>query len=176
MIEISEKFKTLDFGIQALSKLAIFATFTSEELGKIYNSGELRIYENGSNVVIEGETTTGIYLILDGMVGVYKNSKKIGNGNRLASLGPGKSFGEMSLIDKQPRSATVAADGDVVVYFLSGTAWEDIAQMHPEIAKKFFENTAKMLSARLRELDDDFVLSQKQLWKYVIARALHKSA
>lgn len=170
-IELPEEYQRPDFGAKLLSNVSIFKNFTEEDLVKVYGLGELRVFNPGANIIIEGETTAGLYLIIEGLVGIYKKSAKVGLGNKLANLGPGKSFGEMSLIDKRPRSATVAADTRVVAYYLDGEVWESASQNDLKLRCSFFENCAVILSTRLRELDEEYILSQKQLWRITMSRA-----
>lgn len=174
-VELPEEYQRPEFGAKLLSGISIFKNFSSEDLVKVYGLGELRVFNPGANIIIEGENTSGLFLVIEGMVGIYKQSAKVGLGNKLATLGQGKSFGEMSLIDKRPRSATVATDTRTVVYHLDGTVWDNAMQNDLRLRCQFFENCAMILSSRLRELDDEYILSQKQLWRIAISRAVSAS-
>lgn len=170
-LELPEEYQRPDFGAKLLSNVSIFKNFSTEDLVKVYGLGELRVFNPGANIIIEGEASSGLFLIIEGLVGIYKQSAKVGLGNKLATLGAGKSFGEMSLIDKRPRSATVASDSQTVAYYLDGDVWDRAMQDDMRLRCLFFENCALILSARLRELDEEFILSQKQLWRIAISRA-----
>jgi CRP/FNR family transcriptional regulator, cyclic AMP receptor protein len=67
----------------------------------------------------------------------------------LAFLGPGAIVGEMSIIDRSPRSANVAAVRPAVLSFVSRTDFRDFAKIHPEV----YESLVAVLAARLRETD-----------------------
>jgi len=169
--QFSQDFLNPQHGAGLLKKLAIFAGFSHSELERIYSLGEVRLYRVSSNLLIEGEASVGMYLILEGQVAIYKAGKTgAGEGHLLTTLGPGSCLGEMSFIDNKPRSATVSAQTQVVAYFLDGPPLQSELEKNPQFAKLFYANFAKVLSTRLRELDEQFILSQKQLWKHALSR------
>jgi len=83
----------------------------------------------------------GFYLILDGSVDVMKKGKQI------ARLERGQFFGEMSLVDKKPRSADVFASDDVTCFALSSWSFQSLIKTEPDIAV----GVIKELVSRLRE-------------------------
>ncbi|MEY4066614.1 MAG: hypothetical protein RIR26_2822 [Pseudomonadota bacterium] len=166
------EYLTSDRGAVLLERLPIFDGFSFEELARIYSLGEVRVYKPQSNILIEGESTVGMYLVLEGQVAVYKAGKGANTeGHLLAHLGPGSAFGEMSFIDRQPRSATVVAQGTVVAYYLDGLVWQKTLDAESALAQRFFANFARVLCARLRSLDEQLITSQKQLWKFALSRS-----
>lgn len=170
-VNINE-YLTSDRGAILLERLPIFADFTFEELAQIYALGEVRVYKPQSNILIEGEATVGMYLVLEGQVAVYKSGKGANvEGHLLAHLGPGSAFGEMSFVDRQPRSATVVAQGTVVTYFLDGVVWQKALDAAPHWAQRFFSNFSRVLCVRLRSLDEQLITSQKQLWKFALSKS-----
>lgn len=168
---IPSEYLTAEKGVVLLKNLHIFQGFTEKDLIKIYSLGELRLYKPGSNIVIEGETTVGMYLIIDGQVGIFKSSRDHHDDAHLLNfLGPGLCFGEMSFIDHKPRSATVAAQNKVLTYFLDGVVWQRTLDTDQALALLFYKNSAEALSKRLRTLDEELIMSQRQLWKYSLSR------
>lgn len=168
---IPKEYLTPDRGAVLLENLPIFVGFSRTDLIKIYSLGELRLYKPGSNIVIEGESSVGMYVVLEGQVGIFKAGRgPHDEGHLLAHLGPGMCFGEMSFIDHKPRSATVAAQNKVLTYFLEGGVWQRALEQDPALALRFYRNFSEVLSVRLRSLDEQFILSQKQLWKYSLTR------
>jgi CRP/FNR family cyclic AMP-dependent transcriptional regulator len=83
----------------------------------------------------------GFYLILDGRAEVRKGSRV------LATLGRGQFFGEMSLIDEQPRSADVVAVSPTKCWALSSWAFDSIVKSNPEIALLMLKEMVKRLRA-----------------------------
>jgi CRP/FNR family cyclic AMP-dependent transcriptional regulator len=95
------------------------------EKGKVL---ERKVFYAGQKVFGEGESGDRAYLIQDGTVEISKN------GLPLATLGKGELFGEMALVDDQPRMATVKAMTDVSVVIIGRDAFrEKLAKSDPFI-------------------------------------------
>lgn len=86
------------------------------EKGKLL---ERKVFYSGQKVFSEGDTGDRAYLIQDGSIEISKN------GMVLATLGKGELFGEMALIDDQPRMATAKAVGDAAVVIIGRDAFRD---------------------------------------------------
>ena len=84
----------------------------------------------------------GMGVVLSGSLSVMRADHDV-----IGHLGTGDVFGEMSLIDDEPRSATLVADEQTEVALLSRGEFRDQLRRHPEVAL----NLMKILSARLRE-------------------------
>jgi CRP-like cAMP-binding protein len=100
-----------------------------------------RTFAAGDTVTTEGEGGVGFFVVEDG------NATVSVRGSTVGTLGPGDHFGEIALIDKGPRSATIVADSDLRCRGM--TAWEfrPLIQEHSEMAWPLLE----ALVARLRE-------------------------
>jgi len=72
----------------------------------------------------------------------------------LAVLGPGESFGEMSLIDDTPRSADARVHERCRLLVITREAFEDLLFVHKDLAYEILWNFVKTLSGRLREAND----------------------
>ncbi len=106
----------------------------------------------GAIIFAEGAAAHCLYLLLDGEVEVMKKSHG-GREHRVAVLGPSDCFGEMSLIDVQPRSATVRAIAPTRVLRMSS---EDFDRLYRQDLKSYalvVLNIARDLSRRLRVAD-----------------------
>ena len=99
---------------------------------------------NGSLVYKEGELGTSMGVIVKGAIGIYKNNRLI------STLRVGRTFGEMSVIDEQPRSATARADGETVFLSLDKASLLTLADKNPALAFKIIWNISRALSLRLR--------------------------
>ena len=88
-------------------------------------------------------------LVLDGQVGVFKEDSELGK-KELARLGPGKAFGELALLDGQPRSATIAASMDTRVLVLSHEALKQVCQDHPKLGNALLWVLVRVIAGRLR--------------------------
>jgi CRP-like cAMP-binding protein len=93
-----------------------------------------------------GDPGDGCYRIEQGLlkVGVVSPS---GGERILAILGPGAIVGELAILDAQPRSASVTAARDSELSFISRTAFEGVAQAHPDI----YRHVVTLLARRLRD-------------------------
>jgi len=102
-----------------------------------------RTFESGHTIVSKGEGGIGFYLILEGAVEVRSNKKT------LSRLGPGQFFGEMSVLDNQPRSADVVAVERSRVLVLSAWSFRSLISDNPRIAFKMLQEFVR----RLRDTD-----------------------
>src|SRR5690606_9082424 len=125
-----------------------------------------------SYAVIEGEPTRGLYIILHGTVSVYKNDESTGSMARLAYLEAGNNFGELSLFDTAPRSASVAAESVCHMFYLDADRFNDILlQNNADMQARFYKSCAEELVGRFRNLNSDYIVAQQLLWKHGLRRA-----
>jgi CRP/FNR family transcriptional regulator, cyclic AMP receptor protein len=95
-----------------------------------------------------GDPGDGCYRVDEGLLKVVMVSRT-GSERILAFLGPGAIVGELSIIDGEPRSASVVAVRDATLSFLSRAAFEAFAEKHPQICTVLLT----LLARRLRETD-----------------------
>lgn len=119
--------------IETLRGVALFQGLSKRELRAILEVAKEVEFAAGGRIVSEGKSGAGFHLILEG------SAKVSARGRTFRRLGPGEYFGEISLIDGGPRSATVAAEGDVRT--LSLVSWEflPLLEKHPSIAVKLLQ-------------------------------------
>ena len=126
-----------------LSKVPMFSALSSRELQKIAKaSDEIRV-PSGKVLVEQDRTGREAFVILDGTAVVKRNGRKVAN------FGPGDCFGELALLDRGPRTASVEADSDMTVLVLGQREFSGIIDEVPGIAHKLLAS----LAARVRELD-----------------------
>jgi len=121
-----------------------------EELALIAARLRRARYKPGEIVIRQGGSDRNVYIVASGTTTVRVNAAGTERQVRLASYARGTMFGEMALLDHQPRSATVTAENDVVCYVLSEDAFQALVAEHPVIAVRLLSNIARELSARLR--------------------------
>ena len=119
----------------------LFSGLNGKQLKAIAAGGKELSYSPGQHIVEEGATGVGFFLILDGRVRVRKGSKT------LAELKKGDFFGEMSLFDDQPRSATVEALSETKCMGITAWSFSGLVKAHPDIAVGLM----KELAVRLRQ-------------------------
>jgi CRP/FNR family cyclic AMP-dependent transcriptional regulator len=129
--------------VKLLAGVPLFEGLSKKELEAVVGAGKEVDVRQGKQIVAEGQTGLGFHLVLEGSVRVL-----VGGEDR-AQLGPGEYFGEMSLIDGGPRSATVVADTPVRTLSLASWAFLPILDDHPSIARKLLVE----LSRRLRSVE-----------------------
>jgi CRP-like cAMP-binding protein len=156
--------------VRKLAEISIFADLSDQEKKLIAQAGEIVTVKLGSYVVIESELSQGMYIVLSGRMAVYKKDQVTGNLFRLSFLEAGSYFGELSLFDESPRSASVCAEVESILFHLDGQKFNDfLAKSQPETRVRFYARCAKDLSARFRVLNGEYVLAQKQLWTHVLS-------
>ncbi|MGK5085429.1 cyclic nucleotide-binding domain-containing protein [Bdellovibrionota bacterium FG-1] len=156
--------------VALLKEVKLFAPFSDAELGQMLAAGNSAISEAHANIIIEGEMTWGLYVILEGVVGILKTNKLTGEAYDVGQLRQGSFFGEMSLVDENTRSATVKALTDCHLFYISKENFEQFLAQSSDRKLRFYESCVKNLVSRLRELDDNYVISQYQLWKTALKK------
>jgi CRP/FNR family transcriptional regulator, cyclic AMP receptor protein len=124
-----------------LKSIDLFRALPSEELAQIAEIAEEQPMAAGDLVFGEGEPGDALYLIVEGKVKVHKGQKE------LTRLGLGDVFGEMAVLDSEPRSASVTTLEEAVMLKIARDDFRDILVERPEIAM----GVMKVLTRRLRE-------------------------
>ena len=124
-----------------LKSIDLFHALPSEELAQIAEIAEEVPFGSGDPVFTEGETGDALYLVVEGAVRVHRGDKQ------LAQLGERDVFGEMAVLDSEPRSASVTVIDDAVLLKIGRDDFRDILGERPEIAM----GVMKVLTYRLRE-------------------------
>lgn len=124
-----------------IGSVPFFSGLDEKKRKTVAGQGKELNYKAGDSIVDEGTMGVGFYLILDGKAEVRKKGKV------LATLGKGQFFGEMSLIDEQPRSADVFAVAPTKCWALTSWAFNALVKTHPEIALGMLKEVVKRLRA-----------------------------
>lgn len=127
---------------------------TANELATLANFSEVKRFPSGTYLFREGDSGDEMYVVLDGRVRI---SKFIAGGGEeaLAILDRGDVFGEMALVDGQPRSADACAhSGPVTVIAFDGRLLEEVLSMDAQAALQFMQLLCRLLCRRLREIDE----------------------
>lgn len=121
-------------------------------------AGYMQCYQVATNTVIFKEGDTGDYmcLLMVGQVGIFKEGQD-GKRHHLASIEPGKTFGEMSIIDNERRSATCATSEDSLLLLLTRQNYGRIIQDEPRLAINILIKLTRLISRRLRNVSDQVV-------------------
>ena len=135
-----------------LTSIAIFGGLMDPTLDRVIGMLEEHHPAVGTTVCREGETGVSMYIVRDGEVVVSRRAES-GTSKRMVRMGPGEFFGEMTLIDIQPRSATVTVEAPTTLYSLTN---RDLYKLYREDSDGYvmvIQNICRELSRRLRSAD-----------------------
>lgn len=130
--------------IEHLSRIPMFEAFSKKELMLLARLAEDVNVDSGSMLIKEGATGREFFVVAKGKARIMKGKKKI------ASVGPGAAFGELSLLDGAPRSATIVAETPMEVIVLGQREFLGLLYDVPNLAFKLL----KAMARRLREADE----------------------
>jgi CRP/FNR family cyclic AMP-dependent transcriptional regulator len=136
---------------EIIDTIHLFEDFESGELESL--ASYMRCYRAplGTEIIAEGELGDFMLLILDGGVEIVKKDPR-GLPQRIATAGPGKTLGEMSLIDGEPRFASCIALGDVEFAVLDRDALSLMIAEQPRVGVKLMMELLMLLNQRLRNV------------------------
>ena len=126
-----------------LGDIWLFSACSAGQLRTIRRQVEEITVPAGRVLVEEGTVGREFFFIVEGTATVRHGGRKV------ATLGPGQYFGELSLLDRKPRSATVTADSDMVLLVLDQRRFNGLLDEMPTLAHKLLAAMAQ----RIREAD-----------------------
>lgn len=139
----------------SLGELAIFAGLDKEEIKLLERVVKAQVYEAGDVIIREGDPARLFYVIARGTVGVRLRGSSGGSGKRIATFGPGLSFGEMALFEGGKRSADIVAEDHVVCYGFLVDDLREIGKAHPNVLVTILSNVTREMAARLRRANEE---------------------
>jgi len=139
--EITLQFTTLKY-------VAVFQYLTHKELMMVQHAGEVVALDPGEIVIEEGSEGDSLYVVLDGKLAVTRA------GQHVTYLEAGTHFGEMSLLNARPRSATVVGENPSRLMVISRDRFNDLVRREPTLGVKLLWSFAQVLSLRLDEATD----------------------
>jgi CRP/FNR family cyclic AMP-dependent transcriptional regulator len=126
--------------VKMLAGVPIFEELSSKELKAIAAASKEVTHRQGAVLAREGDSGVGFFLILDGEVSVALRGRPV------RSMRPGDFFGEISLLDGGPRTATCTAQTEVTTLGLTPWTFKRLIEQNPAIASKML----KVMAQRLR--------------------------
>src|SRR2546427_337621 len=129
----------------------LFSGMVASELEVLEHTAQVKAYKAGRNIFQEGDPGDGLYLILEGKVQI---TCLLGQDQRtvLSQLDAGDFFGEMAVLDNQPRSATATAETDTKVYFILRDDLLKVLERSPSLAA----NLVREFSLRMRDFNHQY--------------------
>ena len=143
---------------ELLHSVKIFAGLNKRQLARLAGRVARRAFPAGTQILRHGDTGVTLYLIISGRVAVAVQSDESVAERVLAELGPGEVFGEMALLDSEPRSANVTALEPTECFLLTRWDFEEEMGHDPEIARALLP----VLSQRIRHLEDRILKHEPQ--------------
>ncbi len=120
---------------QLLRRVEILAALPPEEIAAVSRDLTRRVYGAGREVITQGDEGDSMFILMEGLLTVHVRSSDSGEETRVAVLEPGDFLGEMSLLTGEPRSATVRAATDAVVYELTHESMSEVFARRPDLAE-----------------------------------------
>ena len=139
--------------IEILAMIDMFSGLPVTHLRRVVDIGLEEQYKTGATIFAEGSPGDKFYLIVEGAVRISRIVPGMGE-EALAVLRAGAYFGEMSLIDDAPRSATVMAHEKVRLFVVNRKDLEDLLFVDRDLAYELLWNWVRTLSRRLRATND----------------------
>jgi len=125
-----------------VKRVDLFNGLSREDVEKIFSKGMTVRALKDEVIFFKGTTGSQMYVVLVGKMGVYDGDRLI------ATLHPGQMFGEMALVNREPRSATVKAEEDGVLFVLTESTFQNL--LSKRVAIQILLNIIRTLSARLK--------------------------
>lgn len=129
--------------LEHLAQVPLFGACAKKDLKLIARKAENVQVEAGKELITEGRPGHEFFVIADGKAKVKRNNRKV------ATLGKGDFFGELALLDRAPRNATVVADTDMELFVLAQREFAGVLDQVPGLAHKLLRGMAR----RLRDQD-----------------------
>jgi glutaminase len=140
----------------ALTQLDLFKGLSSAECRLIETIVRPLMFEKGDVIIREGSDANLFFVLASGSVSVQITVPGLSERKkRVASIGPGLSFGEMALLDGGKRSADIVADERVICYGLAVEQLHELAAEHPNIMITILGNLTREFSERLRHANEE---------------------
>lgn len=150
--------------LKILQAVPIFSGLNSSLIRKILPLLKSEEFPKNFKIIEEGSIGDSMYIILQGSVRVTKyghNQQEI----PISSMGSGSYFGELSLVDRLPRSANVTTNEDSNLLILKREAFEKLLEENKDFAINFYRNCMKETMARIRETASNLTISQNVLYQ-----------
>lgn len=132
------------------NNVPLFSGLPEQDLQTIVSHTVTKRYLKHTVVINEGDDSDSLYVILSGRVKIYLSDEE-GKEVILNNQGPGDYFGELALIDEEPRSASVMTTEDCKLCIMNKKDFEDCLHKYPGIALHLI----KGLSQRMRSLTEN---------------------
>jgi len=130
--------------VAVLQQTALFAETPENVLSSIVPIMKEVSYADGQQIFAKGDLGASLFILYDGQVAIFNGAQ------RLATFGKGDFFGELALLDAEPRSAAAVAQGAITAFRLDQEDFYDVMEERPEVLR----NILRVLCQRLRRQNE----------------------
>jgi HEAT repeat protein len=141
--------------VLVLRKIPLFSELSPSDLLRVAGIAEERTYADGEVVATEGELGDELHIVVEGTVSVVRGGR--GSGTSVARRGPGEVVGEMSIITRAPRIASLLADGSVRTLRIGHREFEAMIRERPSVSLAVMQVLAERLGAETADRTVDRV-------------------
>ena len=134
--------------MELLRGVSLFSACSKRELSRIASLADQIEVPKDKVLTREGESGSEFFVVVEGQARVV-----VGKRGRVSALRPGASFGEMSLLDQGPRTATVEAETDMQLLVLDARSFSSLLAEVPSVARKVLA----AMAARLRVAEKEAI-------------------
>jgi CRP-like cAMP-binding protein len=138
-----------------IARTRLFAELDEQAVDDIARRSRVRRYRRGELVFMEGDSGQSLFAVVTGLVKVYVTSAR-GDDLVLATVGPGDSFGELSLLDGAGRSASAEALEESSLLIVDRAGFMELIHARPELVDRLLRNLGSLVR-RLTDQAGDLV-------------------
>ncbi len=149
--------REVNLKLEILHAMPLFRFVSYQEIVRVLNITDVKPFKAGQTVVEEGDEGDELFIVLTGKVRVHAG------GSFITHLGPGQHFGEMALVDKSPRSASVTAEQDSRLLTIRRKDFFDLVRKDHDVAVKLLWSFLGVLAQRLRATSRELGDARAQL-------------
>ena len=141
-----------------LKEVSLFDGMSDNILSEIFKLGKVKSFKGGETIIQEGAPGGNLHVMIEGRAEVLKSGKELGEKKYLSDMNRGSIFGEMSVFDDAPYSASVKARVACSVHIVKGSDFKKFLKKNPEVAYDVFCTLISLISSRLRRANLAYTL------------------
>jgi len=152
--------------VEIIKETFIFNNLDEQEVSDILKITKEKRFPKGKTIMHEGEEGDSMYIVVDGDVEVSKTlTMKVGEGDftkrekvlKRFEAGDNVVFGEMAMIDRENRSASVVTSTECILLEIKRADLLDLVEKRPQMGIKILKRIAELLASRLRQSSQDVI-------------------
>ena len=145
-----------------LKEVNLFDGLDNKVINQIFRLGFVQNFRKGDSIIREGEHGGNLHILINGKAEVLKTAAGKGSkGKQLSKIGRGSIFGEMSVFDGAPYSASVKAIDDCDVHIMRGSDFKKFLSDNPKVGVDILGTLITSISNRLRRANMAISVLQK---------------